>query len=130
MKPSQYGPCGLYCGACGATDCDGCRSDRTDDWVRDCMFRKCARERNIASCCHCGDYPCGELHAFMHDKWPHHGPMERNLAYIKEHGVEKWLEQQKQEWSCRNCGAEITWYQKKCGCGKQLEAWVLPVESE
>jgi len=33
MKSMKCGPCGLFCGACGATDCDGCLSDNTDDWV-------------------------------------------------------------------------------------------------
>lgn len=128
MKPSQYGPCGLYCGACGAEDCDGCRSNRIDDWVRDCKFRECSRNKGVAFCCHCGDYPCRELDAFMHDKWPHHGPMEANLEYIKKNGVERWLQLQKEEWLCISCGAEIKWYQKKCRCGKQLDAWVLPSE--
>ena len=35
MKDSQYGPCGLYCGACGATDCGGCQSSNvSSDDVR------------------------------------------------------------------------------------------------
>jgi hypothetical protein len=49
--------------------------------------------------------------------------MEPNLAYIKDNGKEKWLQAQKQEWSCTSCGAEIRWYQKRCKCGQKLEAW-------
>ena len=83
MKKSQYGACGLYCGACGATDCGGCRSDRVDETVEKCKFRRCSRERNVEFCGFCGEYPCKELSAFMHDEWPHHGTMEPNLEYIK-----------------------------------------------
>lgn len=126
MKKLQYGPCGLYCGACGATDCGGCLSDRIDEWVKQCKFRQCTREKNIDFCCFCSDYPCKELHEFMNDKWPHHWTMEPNLEYIKKNGAEQWLQAQQKEWLCNNCGAETNWYQKMCSCGQQLKAWELP----
>jgi len=62
----------------------------------------------------------------MTDKWPHHWTMKSNLEYIKNNGVEKWIEAQKREWSCSSCGAKIYWYQEKCFCGKKMEAWELP----
>lgn len=126
MKQSKYGPCGLYCGACGAEDCDGCQSDNVDDWVRNCTFRQCAKNKNIDFCCYCEDFPCEKLHDFMHDKWPHHWIIESNLQYIKENRLKKWLEFQTREWSCHKCGAAIMWYQKLCSCGQQLKAWDLP----
>ena len=126
MKKAQYGPCGLYCGACGATDCGGCRSDRADETAGQCKFRRCSREKNIEFCCFCGEYPCKELHTFMHDEWPHHWTMEPNLEYIRAHGRQAWLAAQEQQWSCPNCGAQIFWFQKSCSCGQALEAWELP----
>ncbi|KPK76137.1 MAG: hypothetical protein AMJ79_08010 [Phycisphaerae bacterium SM23_30] len=63
----------------------------------------------------------------MNDKWPHHGTMEPNLKYIKNNGVQKWLDAQQQQWSCKGCGAKIIWYQKNCPCGRQLPAWEVPV---
>jgi hypothetical protein len=126
MKESQYGPCGLYCGACGAEDCGGCRSDIIDEYVKCCKFRVCARENDLDFCCFCSEYPCRELKEFTRDEWPHHWTMEPNLQFIKENGLKKWLESQKQEWSCRSCGKAIYWYQKKCGCGLPLKAWAVP----
>lgn len=126
MKTSQYGPCGLFCGACGATDCDGCLIDNIDDWVRQCKFRNCAKERNVDFCCHCGGYPCDEIHEFMNDKWPHHWTIKPNLEYIKNNGVDKWLRAQRQQWSCNRCGAETVWYQKNCSCGQKLNSFELP----
>ena len=126
MKDLQYGPCGLFCSACGATDCDGCDSTKIDDYVRGCKFRGCSKEKNIEFCCLCSEYPCRELHEFMNDKWPHHRTMQPSLEYIKKHGKKKWLEAQKKEWACKNCGAEIKWYQKTCSCGQELDAWDVP----
>ena len=126
MKEMQYGACGLFCGACGAPDCGGCRSDFIDEWVEKCRFRTCAREKGIDFCCSCSECPCTELYAFMNDEWPHHRTIEANLEYIKRHGAEKWLDAQKKEWSCARCGSRINWYQKMCSCGQELKAWDLP----
>ena len=82
MKNSQYGECGLYCGGCGATDCDGCRSDRVDETVGRCTFRRCSRERNVEFCCFCGEYPCKELHTYIHAR-----SMAAPLDYGAESGV-------------------------------------------
>ena len=127
MKLSQYGPCGLYCAACGAEDCDGCRSENVDEYVLGCKFRQCTREKELQFCCYCDEYPCPELYAFMNDEWPHHGTMQPNLDYIRKHGFWNWMEAQKKEWSCKNCGTAILWYQRECACGQQLEAWDPPV---
>ena len=112
MKEPQYGPCGLYYDACGAPDCDGCRTSDVDDSVEQCKFRRCSRERNLEFCCFCTEYPCKDLHDFMNDQWPHHWTMEPNLQHIKENGKEKWLKAQEKEWSCTSCGARIHWYQR------------------
>ncbi|UCG92514.1 MAG: DUF3795 domain-containing protein [candidate division WOR-3 bacterium] len=126
MKKSECGPCGLYCGACGEPTCDGCRSSKVQDWAKQCTFRHCAQQRHVEFCCFCSDYPCTELREFMNDQWPHHWTMKPNLRYIEQNGKEKWLQTQKQQWSCKNCGTEIKWYQKMCNCGQQLNAWDLP----
>lgn len=126
MKESLYGPCGLYCGACGATDCGGCLSNRIDDWVKKCTFRQCSADRKVDFCCFCHRYPCRELAAFMSDQWPHHWTMAANLEYIETRGVDAWLTAQKEEWSCRGCGSGIYWYQGECTCGRKLKAWKVP----
>lgn len=128
MKELQYGPCGLFCSACGAPDCEGCLSDSVDDWVRQCKFRNCSQEKNITFCCFCNDFPCQELHDFMNDEWLHHSTMEPNLDSIKKHGLEKWLQTQQQEYSCDTCGAGIKWYQKRCTCGRDLDAFEPPAQ--
>lgn len=126
MKTRQYGPCGIYCGACGAEDCGGCMSNFIDETIKQCKFRRCTMEKEIDFCYDCDEYPCPELHAFMNDQWPHHWTMEPNLIFIKEYGKEKWLESMEKEWRCKHCGAEIVWYQQTCSCGQKLDAWDVP----
>ena len=126
MKESLYGPCGLFCGACGAQDCSGCQSDNIDKYVKNCKFRTCTQEKGLEFCCYCEDYSCGELKKFMEDKWPHHWTIKPNLMYIKKHGLKNWIITQRKQWSCDSCGNKIVWYQDICKCGQQLKAWDVP----
>jgi hypothetical protein len=45
------------------TGCDGCRSAgaRVFCGCGECPVRKCAREKDLANCAPCPEYPCGEL---------------------------------------------------------------------
>ncbi|MFC1493139.1 DUF3795 domain-containing protein [candidate division KSB1 bacterium] len=126
IKSTKYGPCGLFCGACGAEDCNGCQSDKIDDSIRNCKFRMCAEDKNVDLCCYCEEYPCKDLKEFMTDQYPHHRTVESNLEYIRKKGVTKWLEAQQAEWSCKGCSGRFFWYQKQCDCGNELEAFEFP----
>jgi hypothetical protein len=128
MKESLYGPCGLYCGACGATDCTGCPSPGAGNWVAKCRLKSCAEQKGVEFCCFCGDYPCPELQAFMTDEWPHHRTVATNLEQIRREGRDSWLRTQRRIWSCPGCGAPTMWYQKECGCGRRLDGWDLPYD--
>jgi hypothetical protein len=128
QKKKLYAPCGLYCGACGEPGCIGCVDGNELDWIKTCEFRICARDRGIDLCCFCDEFPCDPLDRFMHDPWPHHNSIRGNFDFILEHGVDKWLEAQNEEWSCDVCGGEIRWYQKKCSCGNEIDGWDLPEE--
>ncbi|MEE9455919.1 MAG: DUF3795 domain-containing protein [bacterium] len=142
----NYGAyCGIYCGACAimvATErdevaklleheepgytvedltCLGCRTDVTASWCTDCEMRLCARERALAFCCDCDDYPCELNKRFQADEHPHHTPVLKNLEAIREAGAAAWLAAQFERWKCPSCGARSTWYDEKCdGCGAEL----------
>ncbi|MHC4552628.1 MAG: DUF3795 domain-containing protein [Planctomycetota bacterium] len=126
MKTSLYGPCGIYCGACGATDCGGCHSNIIDETITGCKFRQCADEKGLEFCGFCPDYPCEKLAAFMTDHWPHHNTIKANQQQICSEGKEAWLAAQKKQWSCPDCGEAISWYQPACDCGCKLDAWDVP----
>ncbi len=44
-------------------NCDGCLSDsqRIFSYCNACEIRKCAKEKNVANCGSCADYPCEKL---------------------------------------------------------------------
>jgi hypothetical protein len=47
-------------------DCVGCsREGRRTSYCDTCEIRKCAVEKEVATCAECADYGCGKLTAFL-----------------------------------------------------------------
>jgi len=48
-------------------NCDGCPTDseRVFNYCRICEIRKCAREKKLATCADCPEYPCQKLNEFL-----------------------------------------------------------------
>ncbi len=138
--------CGIFCGACrvmGANErgdtewlekfaaehkctledlnCHGCKSAQADICCADCDTRTCARAKGVEFCIECAEYPCQELSDFRNDKYAHHSTIFKNLAAIKEMGVEAWLAEEKKRWACPQCGERFYWFSEKCArCGAEL----------
>jgi hypothetical protein len=138
------GVCGLYCRACGIyrmyrdedterleqaarevfgcqpeeIRCEGCRGPLDYAWSPQCRFLACTRERGIAFCCECGDFPCQELAAFSAD----HGDIPlSNLRRLAEVGAAAWLAEQEGRWCCPVCGQPADIYSQTCRtCGSEL----------
>ena len=100
--------------------CDGCLSDHVYGRCIDCRhgFRRCAEEKKVNWCFQCSDFPCKRLENFstIHvvSGICHHKKVIENLQFIKDHGIEKWVEQQDKEGTCPNCGKMLYWYSLKC----------------
>lgn len=135
--------CGLYCGACpirAATErgevekkaaewdmsakkivCQGCKSKVNAKLSADCVIRLCARDHGLDFCSECDEYPCGTIQNFENDGYPHHTVVKVNLEAMYKRGVDAWLAQQKERWSCKSCGTPFTWYEDKCSeCGAEV----------
>jgi len=58
---------GQECKAEDVSDCDGCRAegDRLFSGRKDCKIRKCARDKGVENCAHCGEYACEILEEFF-----------------------------------------------------------------
>ncbi len=114
--------CGLYCGTCSAykKECDGCLSDRIAQECAICSegFRECAIQHNILRCYECNEFPCIKLEQFSKkhvvNGVGHHTHVIDNLLYMKEFGVEKWINHQKEKHTCKSCGKLILWHEDKC----------------
>jgi len=134
-------PCGIYCGACRQfllwkkdlleergykTGCRGCRIRN-----KNCAFirRDCPtlRKNKIDFCYECEKFPCQNLKkidAYYQKKY--YVNMIKNLNKIEDIGVEKWLKEQEELYTCPNCSGEICIHDAECyDCGNKINPNII-----
>jgi hypothetical protein len=72
--------------------CRGCRIDGHCPWMRGCATAECAREKGVAYCGDCGEFPCAKLMPAADGaaKYPHNMKVF-NLCRVKAVGVDRFL---------------------------------------
>ena len=129
LSNETAGICGLFCGTCQMfpEHCDGCLSDRVFSYCVQCRhgFRDCAKEHQVTWCWECTAFPCERLEGFSKEHIVngicHHEHVIEDLQYMKEHGVEAWVQMQEQTNRCSACGTLMHWFEpncQKCGISK------------
>ena len=129
-------PCGIYCGACRQyllwkkdlleergykQGCKGCRIRN-----KNCAFirRDCPtlRKKEIDFCYECDQFPCQKLQKIdIHYQEKYSVNMVKTLKRIEEIGVEKWLQEQEELYTCPECGGEICVHDAECyDCGNKI----------
>lgn len=133
MEEILIAPCGMNCGVCV-----NYLAEKTDLNLQGFSKRYCAgclpRGKNctfmkkncdllgkglVRFCYECGDFPCTRLKALdKRYRTNYHMSMIENLLFIKEHGMELFLEQEEAKWRCPECGAVICCHNGLClRCG-------------
>ena len=141
--PETAAVCGLYCEACSLyianhqdperlpalaarwgrpveeLRCDGCRAETRSFYCQTCTLFTCAAQRGHTFCNECADYPCGELDGFR-KLAPHRAEIYESLQRISEVGVDAWLQEARQRYTCPACGTLNSAYDLKCyQCGHE-----------
>lgn len=103
------GVCGLDCGLCpryytiGTSRCPGCAGPDFFNKHPSCSFITCCvKKKNLEVCAECSDFPCSKFKSDEEyqqlkesSSYPSSKKVIPNLNFIKEHGIEKFMEQQK-----------------------------------
>jgi len=100
------GCCGLDCGLCpryytvGSSQCPGCAGPDFFAKHPSCSYITCCvKKKGLEVCAQCDEFPCSKFASWL-DKWTledsflTHQKIKSNLYFIKEQGLEKFLEQQ------------------------------------
>jgi len=99
--------------------CSGCKPDDVFVNCAMCPIRPCAQSKGVDFCMDCAEFPC-QIYTFLEmgsDQIPvlkHLKENIKNLEFIKDNGLEKWLADQENKWRCPQCGARFAWYMEKC----------------
>lgn len=110
-KYPTIGVCGLDCGLCpryytrGPSRCPGCAGPDFFNRHPSCSFITCCvRKKNLEVCSECPDFPCSKFKSDDEyeqltgsSSYPPYRKVMQNLNFIKEQGIEKFIEQQKEQ---------------------------------
>ncbi|MBK6962482.1 MAG: DUF3795 domain-containing protein [Bacteroidales bacterium] len=138
--------CGLYCGACGIylatqendsekilqyavvlnqtfdeTLCDGCGAMRKSiHCLKMCTIIDCKLKMDVIYCFECNEFPCQALIEFKL-KMPHRIEIIDSLYRMQETGIENWLIEMKDYFSCPQCKTVNSAYHPACRkCGNTI----------
>lgn len=129
MKENLIAPCGMNCSLCIAYQfnekdlnqkgfhkkyCPGCipRNENCTHMGDGCEL---LGKGKVRYCFECAEYPCKRLKSLdKRYRTKYHMSMIENLNYIKENGVDKFLEQQDTMWKCTSCGGTICCHNGLC----------------
>lgn len=105
-KYPMLGCCGLDCGLCpryyteGSSRCPGCYGPEFTLKHPSCPFVTCCvKKKGIEVCAQCDEFPCDRTEDSEHvvDSFISHRKTLTNLVYIKQHGIESFIAQQKKK---------------------------------
>ena len=117
FKANMIAPCGLDCNICsqaliGNDPCQGCNGP--DDHKPEFCARYCGiilcrkrKEYGYRFCDECPEYPCEDVMEKENrytSKYPHRESPLENLRMIRRDGMDAFLEYERQQWTCPNCG--------------------------
>ena len=126
--------CGIYCGACPSyarsKTCLGCKSlnpAQKNASKYQCKIRNCCLSKDLDFCFNCEIYPCSNLLKLRNshlkdDKYEYRHKILYSLVRISKIGLDVWLNEQKELWTCPECGGDVIFYENKClKCGNPLQ---------
>ncbi len=123
MKAELIAPCGMNCRLCYGyirprNQCLGCRApeDSKPQSCSNCKIVMCEKraENGWQTCAPC-DTPCRRLKDLdKRYQAKYHMSMIENLAVIRDHGMQFFLQQQEEKYRCPACGAIVCVHRDEC----------------
>ena len=124
MDAFLIAPCGMNCALCMAYQrdkkkCPGCLADDKDknpSCVR-CVVKNCETriENKWDHCYPCGRYPCARIKQLdKRYRTKYNMSMIENLGHIRDDGMDSFLQQQAERWTCQKCGKELCVHRDYC----------------
>ncbi len=138
LKEILVAPCGMDCSVCSAylayshnlpkikgkiSHCTGCRprNKQCTFITRDCDL---LRENKIDFCFECSTFPCDNLKHIDNRYSTKYGmSFIKNLNYIKDNGLDKFIGRQKRKYKCGRCEDLICIHNKKCYSCDTVISW-------
>ena len=124
ISTSLIAPCGMNCALClgylrEKNRCLGCNSNFANKpkMCVSCIIKNCENLQKTKTklCYECEKYPCKRLKQLdTRYKTKYNMSMTQNLTDIKANGMESFLKEQAEKWTCKTCGGNICVHRGFC----------------
>lgn len=126
LNPALFAPCGMNCLVCykhcaHKAPCPGCLASSRGKpaHCRRCAIKDCAREKGLASCYACAEYPCTRLKTLEKSyQKRYHASLLANGRFVQKEGLTAFMARQKEKYTCPVCGGVLSLHDAACSeCG-------------
>ena len=124
IKMKMIAPCGMNCALCSGflrdnKPCPGCRNmnENTPEYCKNCIIRNCPHiiESINGFCFDCKTFPCKGLKLLdKRYRGKYFMSMIENLDFIKIYGMRKFVKNEKDRWTCPECGGIFCVHKGRC----------------
>nr|WP_301335066.1 DUF3795 domain-containing protein [Holtiella tumoricola] len=122
IETIMFAPCGMNCKVCYKhcymkKPCDGClKSDEgKPEHCRKCKIKDCVKLKGVSYCYECSEYPCKLIKNLEKSYNTRYGAsLVENSQFVKANGLTAFMEQQKERYTCPNCGGIISIHDAEC----------------
>lgn len=126
----MFAPCGMNCKVCykhchHKKPCAGCLNNDTGkpEHCRKCKVKDCIMEKALSYCFECSEYPCKlikNLEKSYSERYQ--ASLIENSRFVQEHGLDYFMERQKEKYTCPKCGGIISLHDRECSeCQEKLK---------
>mgnify|MGYP002357261948 CR=1 FL=1 len=122
ISPRMFAPCGMNCKVCykhcySKKSCNGCMANNgnTPKHCRACKIKDCVKTHRLTYCFECMEFPCKLIKNI--DKSyiaRYHVSLIENSNKVKVTGLQKFMMEDKEKYTCSYCGGVISLHDKEC----------------
>lgn len=118
----MFAPCGMNCMVCykhcnSQSFCTGCYSSEFGKprHCRNCKIKDCIKTKEITYCFECENFPCAHIKALEKNyNNRYHVSLMQNSLTAQQNGVQAFLQEEQQKWTCLQCGGVISLHDGEC----------------
>lgn len=122
IDKAMFAPCGMNCmicykHCCHKKPCTGClHSDiGKPEHCRKCKIKDCMKEKGLSYCFECVDYPCQPIKNLEKSySRRYQVSLMENSELVRQHGLDTFMERQKEKYTCLKCGGIISIHDREC----------------
>lgn len=127
---AMFAPCGMNCKVCykhcyHKKPCVGCLNGDMGkpEHCRKCRIKDCIKEKELSYCFECSVFPC-KLIKNLEKSYiqRYRTSLLENSGFVQEHGLELFMEMQKEKYTCPKCAGIISIHDRECSeCQEKMD---------